>query len=71
MQPGDRLLLVKGHHTRATTGLREIDANQEKQLTKGELSDSVRSQVKEAAALDGREQTPELQGERDRVLVLH
>ena len=34
-----------------------------------ELGSYVRAKVKEQAALKGREQTPELQGTRDRVLV--
>tara|TARA_A100001388_G_scaffold48119_1_gene31884 strand:- start:3488 stop:4240 length:753 start_codon:yes stop_codon:yes gene_type:complete len=45
------------------------DANKDKKLTMAELTNYVSSKVKEDAAIKGREQTPELQGSANRVLV--
>ena len=45
------------------------DGDKDKKLTIAELAKYVHSKVKEDAALKGREQTPELQGDADRVLV--
>ena len=45
------------------------DANEDKKLNMAELSRYVSSKVKEEAAIKGREQTPELQGSANRVLV--
>jgi len=47
----------------------EADSNSDRKLTISELSAYVRSNVKEQAALAGREQVPELQGDGERVLV--
>ena len=47
----------------------EADANKDTLLKMNELSDYVSTNVREQAALSGREQTPELQGDADRVLV--
>jgi len=47
----------------------EADQNKDAVLNVKELSSYVASKVREKAALDGREQTPELQGDADRVLV--
>ena len=44
-------------------------ANKDKKLTMAELTSYVSSKVKEDAAIKGREQTPELQGSANRVLV--
>jgi uncharacterized caspase-like protein len=45
------------------------DANFDRQITAGELHDYVRENVKRQANRLGREQAPELQGDRQRVLV--
>ena len=47
----------------------EADGNGDKQLTLSELAAYVRTNVKEQAAVAGREQIPELQGDAERVLV--
>jgi len=47
----------------------EADSNKDKKLTMAELGKYVHAKVKEVAALEGREQTPELQGEGNRTLV--
>ena len=43
--------------------------NKDKKLTMAELGSYVHAKVKEEAAIKGREQTPELQGNAKRVLV--
>ena len=43
--------------------------NQDKKLTIGELGKHVQAKVKEQAAIEGREQIPELQGDTKKVLV--
>ena len=45
------------------------DDNQDKKLTIGELGKYVQVKVKEQAAIEGREQIPELQGDTEKVLV--
>tara|TARA_B100000686_G_C16705903_1_gene926247 strand:+ start:205 stop:1386 length:1182 start_codon:yes stop_codon:yes gene_type:complete len=51
-------------------GLRgDADSNQDKKLTVGELGNYVQVKVKEQAAIEGREQVPELQGNTAIVLV--
>jgi len=45
------------------------DDNQDKKLTIGELGKYVQAKVKEQAAIEGREQIPELQGDTEKVLV--
>ena len=45
------------------------DNNQDKKLTIGELGKYVQVKVKEQAAIEGREQVPELQGDTEKVLV--
>jgi len=45
------------------------DDNQDKKLTIGELGKHVQAKVKEQAAIEGREQIPELQGDTEKVLV--
>ena len=45
------------------------DDNQDKKLTIGELGKYVQAKVKEQAAIEGREQIPELQGDTKKVLV--
>ena len=45
------------------------DDNQDKKLTIGELGKYVQVKVKEQAAIEGREQVPELQGDTEKVLV--
>jgi len=47
----------------------DADYNQDKKLTIGELGNYVQAKVKEKAALDGREQAPELRGDFERVLL--
>ncbi len=47
----------------------EADSNKDKKLTIAELGKYVHSMVKESAAITGREQTPEMQGDAGRVLV--
>ena len=47
----------------------DADSNKDKKLTMSELGKYVYSKVKEDAAITGREQTPELQGDTERVLV--
>jgi hypothetical protein len=47
----------------------DADGNKDKKLTMSELGQYVHSKVKEDAAITGREQTPELQGDAERVLV--
>ena len=47
----------------------DADANKDKKLTMSELGKYVHSKVKEDAAVTGREQTPELQGDSERILV--
>ena len=45
------------------------DANNDKKITNGELHSYVRSNVTRQAVRLGREQTPQLQGDENRVLV--
>ena len=45
------------------------DTNKDKSIQLNELSSYVSKNVKDQAAINGREQTPELQGDKDRVLV--
>lgn len=45
------------------------DGNKDNKLTLAELGKYVHSKVKEDAAITGREQTPELQGNAERVLI--
>ena len=45
------------------------DDNQDKKLTVGELGKYVQVKVKEQAAIEGREQVPELRGDTEKVLV--
>ena len=47
----------------------EADANKDTLLKMNELSEYVSTNVREQAALNGREQTPELQGDAGRILV--
>ena len=47
----------------------DADDNQDKKLTIGELGKYVQAKVKEQAAIEGREQIPELQGDTEKVLV--
>ena len=47
----------------------DTDDNQDKKLTIGELGKYVQAKVKEQAAIEGREQIPELQGDTEKVLV--
>jgi len=47
----------------------DADSNKDNQLTMSELGKYVHSKVKEDASITGREQTPELQGDGERVLV--
>ena len=47
----------------------DADSDKDKKLTMGELGGYVHSKVKDRAAIEGREQTPELQGDPDQVLV--
>jgi len=47
----------------------DADNNQDKKLTIGELGSYVQVKVKEQAAIEGREQIPELQGNTEKVLV--
>ena len=47
----------------------EADANKDTLLKMNELSEYVSTNVREQAALNGREQIPELQGDANRVLV--
>ena len=47
----------------------DADDNQDKKLTIGELGEYVQVKVKEQAAIEGREQVPELQGDTEKVLV--
>ena len=47
----------------------DADNNQDKKLTIGELGKYVQVKVKEQAAIEGREQIPELQGDTEKVLV--
>ena len=47
----------------------DADNNRDKQLTIGELGNYVQVKVKEQAAIEGREQVPELQGNTEKVLV--
>ena len=47
----------------------DADANNDKKITNGELHNYVRSNVTRQAIRLGREQTPELKGDFDRVLV--
>lgn len=47
----------------------DADVNKDKSIDINELKSFVSAKVKEQAALDGREQTPELQGTADKVLV--
>jgi len=47
----------------------DADTNKDKSIQLNELSSYVSKNVKDQAAINGREQTPELQGEKDRVLV--
>ena len=45
------------------------ELNKDNLISLGEIDSFVSSKVKEQSALEGREQTPELQGDADRVLV--
>ena len=47
----------------------EADSDKDKKLTMGELAEFVRGKVKERAAVEGREQIPELQGNPNKILV--
>ena len=47
----------------------DADDNQDKKLTIGELGKYVQVKIKEQAAIEGREQVPELQGDTEKVLV--
>jgi uncharacterized caspase-like protein len=47
----------------------DADINKDKSIQLNELSKYVSKNVKAQAAINGREQTPELQGDKDRVLV--
>ena len=47
----------------------DADTNKDKSIQLNELSKYVSKNVKDQAAINGREQTPELQGDKDRVLV--
>jgi len=47
----------------------DADIDRDRSVTIGEINSFVSGKVKEQAASDGREQTPELQGDADRVLV--
>jgi hypothetical protein len=47
----------------------DADNNRDKKLTIGELGKYVQVKVKEQAAIEGREQIPELQGNTEKVLV--
>ena len=47
----------------------DADDNQDKKHTIGELGKYVQAKVKEQAAIEGREQIPELQGDTEKVLV--
>ncbi len=47
----------------------DSDANNDKKITNGELYSYVRSNVTRQAVRLGREQTPQLQGDENRVLV--
>jgi hypothetical protein len=47
----------------------DADINKDKSIQINELSSYVSKNVKDQAAINGREQTPELQGDKDRVLV--
>ena len=47
----------------------DADANNDKKITNGELHNYVRSNVTRQAIRLGREQTPQLQGDENRVLV--
>ncbi len=47
----------------------DADTNKDKSIQLNELSKYVSKNVKDQAAINGREQTPELQGNKDRVLV--
>ena len=49
----------------------DADVNQDRFLTLGEIESFVSTKVREQAALDGREQTPQLQGNSDNVLVVY
>ena len=47
----------------------DADINKDKSIQLNELSSYVSKNVKDQAAINGREQTPELQGNKDRVLM--
>ena len=47
----------------------DADINKDKSIQINELSSYVFKNVKDQAAINGREQTPEVQGDKDRVLV--
>ena len=47
----------------------DADANKDKSINISELKLFVSAKVQEQAALNGREQTPEIQGSSDNVLV--
>ena len=47
----------------------DADTNKDKSIQINELSSYVSKNVKDQAAINGREQTPELQGDKERVLV--
>ena len=48
----------------------DADANNDKKITNGELHIYVRSNVTRQAVRLGREQTPQLQGDENKVLVV-
>jgi hypothetical protein len=47
----------------------EADVNKNNAITFGELGDYVQSEVKAQAAVDNREQTPQLYGDTNKTLV--
>ena len=47
----------------------DADVNKDRLVTLGEIESFVSTKVKERAALDGREQTPQVQGDAGAVLV--
>ena len=47
----------------------DADANNDKKITNGELQKYVRSNVTKQAIRLGREQTPQLQGDENKVIV--
>lgn len=49
----------------------DADVNKDRFVTLGEIQSFVSTKVREQAALDGREQTPQLQGNSNNVLVVY